>query len=373
MIGGSTAGGGTGARLADIGEFGLIERVVLPLAKRADDLTQVGDDCTFIEAGNETLVVTADVGPRPLIRSLAAHRDDWEASGWLAVVATASDVASAGAKPLMLTNCVDAPANLEVAVLERFMWGYFKALNAFGFRNGGGDLRQGPELAARVFGVGTLGGVRRIGRSGARPGDRLVVVGPAGSFMSRYLLAAEAERGGSAFPATTPDDDTLRFPRPQLQAMRILAEHDLLLAASDTSDGLLGAIGNIGRASRCGFALELHDDLLSPEVRSAAAIPRVGSPWNLFFTWGDWSVAAVVDRERVVEFERICEQHVLDWRPLGWVTADAGALNAVLNHRDYSVTPIRNENFLDRGFNSGLQGHLDYVLSTPVLTRGPSP
>lgn len=373
MTGGSTVGEGTGARLADIGEFGLIERVVLPLAKRADDLTQVGDDCAFIEAGNETLVVTADVGPRPLIRSLAAYRDDWEASGWLAVVATASDVASAGARPLMLTNCVDAPADLEVAVLERFMEGYFKALNAFGFRNGGGDLRHGPELAARVFGVGTLGGVRRIGRSGARPGDRLVVVGPAGSFMSRYLLAAEAERGGSVFPAATPDDDPLRFPRPQLQAMRILAEHDLVLSASDTSDGLLGAIGNIGRASRCGFALELHDDLLAPEVRSAAAIPRVASPWNLFFTWGDWSVAAVVGQERVAEFERICEQHVLDWRPLGWVTAEAGALDAVFNHRDYSVTPIRNENFIDHGFNAGLQGHLDYVLSTPILIQRPSP
>ena len=129
----------------------------------------------------------------------------------------------------------------------------------------------------------------------------------------------------------------------------------------------------MGRGSRRGCAREVHDDLVSEEGRSAAAIPRVGSPWNLFITGGDWSVAAVVDRERVVEFEGICEQHVLDWRPLGWVTADAGALNAVLNHRDYSVTPIRNENFLDRGFNSGLQGHLDYVLSTPVLTRGPSP
>lgn len=365
----STAVEGPGARLADIGEFGLIERVVLPLARRADNLTEVGDDCAFIEAGNETLVVTADVGPRPLIRSLAAYHDDWEAAGWLAVVATASDVASAGARPLMLTNCIDAPADLEVAVLERFMQGYFRALKAFGFRNGGGDLRHGPELAARVFGVGTLGGVRRIGRSDARPGDRLVVIGPAGSFMSRYLLAAEAERGGSAFSAAAPDEDPLRFPWPQLQTMRLLAEHDLVLSASDTSDGLLGAIGNIGRASRCGFALELHDDLLAPEVRSAAAIPRVASPWNLFFTWGDWSVAVVVDRERVADFERICEQHALDWRPLGWVTAEAGALSAVLDNRDYSVTPIRNENFVDRGFNAGLQGHLDYVLSAPILTQ----
>lgn len=126
-----------GPRLADVGEFKLLERVVLPLARAADGLTQVGDDCAFIEVGSETLVVTADVGPRPIIRSLAAYRDDWEASGWLAVVATASDIASAGARPLLLTNCIDAPADLEVDVLERFMRGYFHAMEEFGFRNGG--------------------------------------------------------------------------------------------------------------------------------------------------------------------------------------------------------------------------------------------
>lgn len=360
-------------RLADLGEFALIKRVVLPLAQAADGLTQVGDDCAFVEAGNETLVVTADVGPRPLIRSLEAYREDWEASGWLAVVATASDIASAGAKPLLLTNCVDAPADLAVDVLEQFMRGYFRALEEFGFRNGGGDLRHGPELAARVFGVGTLGGLRRIGRAGARPGDRLVVIGPAGSFMSRYLLAAEAERDPDAVAAISPIDEYLRFPRPQIESMRLLAEHDLITAASDTSDGLLGAIENIGRASRCGFALELTDDLLAAELRSAAALGRVSSAWNLFFTWGDWSVAAVIDGERTLEFERVCDRHSLDWRPLAWVTREAGAIDAVLDSERYEVTWLRNENFVDRGFNAGLQGHLDYILSTPILTRKPAP
>lgn len=355
------------ARLSDLGEFALIEKVVLPLAKAADSRTQVGDDCAFVEAGGETLVVSADVGPRPLLRSLAAHHDDWEASGWLSVVATASDIASAGAKPLLLTNCIDAPADLQIDVLESFMRGYFRALQAFGFRNGGGDLRQGPVLAARVFGVGTLGGTRRIGRGGARPGDRLAVIGPAGSFMARYLLADRDEREADVSNVTAAVGDELRFPMPQLEAMRRLAECDLVLAASDTSDGLLGAIENIARASGCGFALKLHEGLLAEEVRRAAKLPRVVSPWNLFFTWGDWAVAVVVAQERIDAFEHACLEHGIEWRLLGSATSDLG-MTATLNGRRHSVIAVRNENFVDRGFNAGLKGHLDFVLSTPVLT-----
>ena len=356
--------------LGDLGEFRVLREVVLPLARSADGLTRAGDDCAFVAAGGDTLAVTADVGPRPIIRSLAAHRDDWEASGWLAVVATASDVASAGARPLLLANCVDAPADLEVDVLARFMRGYFSAMTEFGFRNGGGDLRQGPVLAARVFGVGVLDGARRIGRNGARSGDRLVVVGPAGSFMAHYLLASEREMRlgvADAAPAEAAPD-ALRFPRPQLRAMRLLAERDLVRAASDTSDGLLGAIDNIASASGCGFTLELDDALLSQEVKDAAALTTVASPWNLFFAWGDWSVAAVVDGTRVEDFERCCREKEIDWRPLGWVVPEVGELTATLGGRRLNVTPVRNENFLGRGFNAGLEGHLGYVLNTPILT-----
>lgn len=143
----------------------------------------------------------------------------------------------------------------------------------------------------------------------------------------------------------------------------------MILAASDTSDGLLGAIENIGRLSRCGFVLELGAELLAEEVRHAAVLPRVASAWNLFFTWGDWSVAVVFDGARAAEFERICDRNGLDWRPLGTVVADVGRIDAVLDGRDYVVTPVRNENFVDRGFNAGLQGHLDYILSTQILER----
>lgn len=359
-----------GKTLAEIGELRLLEEIVLPMARRFDQTTGTGDDCAFIKIGDYVLAASGDVGPRPVIQNLLAHRYDWEAAGWLAVVATASDVASAAAKPLFLTNCIDAPPDLPVEALTSFMQGYFRAMSTFGFRNGGGDLRHGPSLLARVFGVGVVEHERRIGRSGATPGDHLVVIGPAGSFMANFLLAMKAEEAGSREPKPEASPELLRFPRPQLRAMQILARHDLIVASSDTSDGLIGAVDNIASASQCGFHLTLDDAHLTPEVRAAAESYEVASPWNIFFAWGDWSIAAVIPAGRLTDFTAVCETNQIEWRVLGNATSD-NRLTAQDHDSGklFDLANVRNENFVSRGFNAGLSGHLDYILQTPLLLK----
>lgn len=354
--------------LADYGELRLIDEIILPMAREFDLATRSGDDCAYIEVGEKLLAATGDVGPRPVIQNLAAHREDWEAAGWLAVVATASDVASAAAKPLFMTNCIDAPPDLPVNALRSFMQGYFSALSAFGFRNGGGDLRHGPSLLARVFGVGVVEHGRRIGRSGTSQGDALVVIGPAGSFMANFLTAMTSERSTSRNLSPEESPATMRFPRPQLEAMQCLASLDLIVSASDTSDGLLGAIHNIAKASGCGFHLSLDGSMLSREILVAAASFEASSPWNIFFSWGDWSVAVAVPAVRLDELVEVCKGRGFDYRHLGYATEGPG-LTAQLSGEDdiFDLALVRNENFVLRGFNAGIDGHLDYLLRTPLF------
>lgn len=357
----------SGETLQDLGELRLVDEIIMPLARAYDTTTRAGDDCAYVSVGGLTFAATADVGPRPLIQSLSAYREDWEAAGWLAVVATASDIATAGALPLLLTNCIDAPPDLPVSVLREFMTGYFRAMKEFGFKNGGGDLRQGPSLYARVFGVGTVEHETRLGRSGATPGDRLVVIGPAGEFMSEFVLARAREQSGRS-ENVEPIPQRLRFPRPQIEEMRHLATAQVVSAASDTSDGLLGAIDNISRSSKCGFHLELEEGLLTDPIRSACKMTSVASAWNLFFAWGDWSVAAIVPDARFEAFEKLCRSSEIEWRLLGRATAEPGCVTASVDGgpvREVSV--IRNENYLPRGFNAGISGHLDYILATPLF------
>ena len=126
---------------------------------------------------------------------LTSIKNDLEAAGWLAVVASASDIATTGAKPLCMANCIDAPPSMLVDDLVSYLRGYFRACSEFGFRNGGGDLRHGPKLAARVFAVGSCREGCRVGRTGICENDRIIVVGPTGEFMAAYLLAAAEARG----------------------------------------------------------------------------------------------------------------------------------------------------------------------------------
>lgn len=356
--------------LADLGELRLIEEVILPMAREFDVATGVGDDCAYLQTDGRLLAVSADVGPKPLLQNLPGYEHDLEAAGWLAVVATASDIATAGAKPFFLTNCIDSPPELLVSDFAVFLKGYFKACAEFGFRNGGGDVRHGPMLSMRVFGAGTCDHGQKIGRGGVSAGDQLAIIGPAGMFMATYLLAAKGQSIALLDGKLTANAETiLRYPRPQLRAMELLAKHGVLTAASDTSDGLLGAIDNLARSSQCGFELHLENSLLHPSVVTAASTHNI-DPWNIFFAWGDWSVAVTIPADLFNSFEDICEQYSIQWSILGQATGNTCSLTARMNQGQLvNVNPIRNENFISRGFNAGIKGHLDYMLLTNLFSN----
>jgi thiamine-monophosphate kinase len=354
--------------LADLGELRLIDEVILPLAKEFGLGNIDGDDCAYLETRDSLIAVTADVGPRPLLHALPGYEDDQEAAGWLAVVATASDVATAGATPFFLTNCVDAPPTLPVETLRAYLRGYFRACAELGFANGGGDVRHGPGISMRVFGAGQVAHGRRIGRGGAKPDDHLVLIGPAGMFMATYLLAESGDEEVVSNGRLLPEAERiLRFPTPRLREMESLCRRRLIVAASDTSDGLLGAIDNICRASGCGFELRIDSTQLPRCVARAARLRGI-DPWNIFFAWGDWSVAAVIRHGDMEAFRAACGEEAISWTLLGKANSDSGQLRAAVDEGPRQLLAvIRNENFISRGFNAGLGGHLRYLLETDMF------
>jgi thiamine-monophosphate kinase len=222
-------------RLAELGEFGLLgelERRGL-VSGIEDDAAQVGGLVVTQDALVEGVHFRAD---------LLSRRD----LGYRGAAVNLSDLAACGAEPLALIVSLGLPRDLPVEdVLE-----LYEGLNEPGVPVRGGDTTRSGQL---FVGVTALGRSDRVpGRSGARPGDLVVVTGRLGG-------------AGAAFR-----EGRLARPPLRLEEGRRLAT--VATAMLDLSDGIASDAGHIAERSGCRLAIELERVPLA----SGAAIEDLG-------------------------------------------------------------------------------------------------
>ena len=180
-----------------------------------------------------------------------------------------------------------------------------------------------------------------------------------GALASAYLHACR--EGYQALSAA--ERAALLRPRPQLETMQKLVGNRLVSAASDSSDGVIGALYNISAAS--GNGLELYTDIIDiPAHVFEEARANNLSPWNLFFFWGDWQVIATIPEASLADAKRIVPPGSLT--VLGRVTNGTG-VQARVGTDLRLVAPVRNENFKQTGFASEMESHVRFMLTTDVF------
>ncbi|MGD8937148.1 MAG: hydrogenase expression/formation protein HypE [Thiogranum sp.] len=116
--------------------------------------------------------------------------------GSLAVHGTTNDLAVAGAEPLYLSLNVFVEEGMEVARLDRLVASLAAAAHTVGVRVVAGDTKvlrrgEGGGLYLATTGVGARRPGVRLGFSGIRDGDRVLVSGPVGDHGIAVLLARE--------------------------------------------------------------------------------------------------------------------------------------------------------------------------------------
>jgi thiamine-monophosphate kinase len=242
----------------------------------------IGDDCALlVPPPGEQLAVSCDmlVEGRHFLSTVAP-----EALGHKALAVNLSDLAACGARPLAFTLALALPQPDEafVAALAR---GMFALADAHGATLVGGDTNAGPlNLCITVFGSVPAGQALR--RDGARPGDELWVSGTLGD----ARLALEVFRGQQSLPGEAFAAVRAAMERPEPRVALGLALRGVASAAIDLSDGLLGDLGHVLRASGVGARLEV-DALPRSAVLAAqpAAVQRLcvlagGDDYELLFT-----------------------------------------------------------------------------------------
>ena len=238
-----------------LGEFDLIRRYFANHDHRDDVLLGVGDDAAVLEArAGRRLVVAIDT----IVEGVHFPRNiDASAIGYRALAVNLSDIAAMGAEPSWMTLSLSLPESSEPWVAG-FASGLLELAEQHDVALVGGDTVRGPLVVTIQIG-GWVEEDRWLTRSGAQPGDLLMVSGVPG----------EAAAGLHVIQQHMPLTDTTaqlqwRFlrPRPRIALGRQL--RTVATAAMDVSDGLLTDLQKLCAASHCGALLSI--DGLPPSL-----------------------------------------------------------------------------------------------------------
>jgi len=181
--------------------------------------------------------------------------------GWKLVAVNLSDLAAKGATPAgaLLSLTLSGDTDWET----HFLTGVEAACESYQVPLIGGDTIALPEGGPRVLGLTVIGraGGHVPHRAGAKPGDRLWLVGTLGD-SAAGLAQLLGDRN-----ATGPLVDVYRRPVPQLEGGRIVVPH--AHAMMDVSDGVLLDALRMAEASSCTAVIELDRLPLSADFVSA--------------------------------------------------------------------------------------------------------
>jgi thiamine-monophosphate kinase len=239
------------ATARDVGEFGLIARVIERLAGSPQVLLGPGDDAAVVAAPDGRVVATTDV----LVEGVHFRRD-WSTAydvGRKAAAANLADIAAMGARGTALLVGLAAPADLPVAWSLELTDGLRDEAEVVGASVVGGDVVRSETLVISVTALGDLDGRQPVTRGGAQVGDVVVLAGELGRSAAGLGLLTAGDREGELV-------DAHRRPTPPYDMGPVLALAGAT-AMCDVSDGLVADVGHIARASNVHIDLDTADDL----------------------------------------------------------------------------------------------------------------
>ena len=191
----------------------------------------IGDDCAILQPPRGTqLLVTTD-----LCVENVHFRRQWHPAhsvGHRCLARGLSDIAAMGGTPVACFLSLGLPQKLRQAWLDGFLRGLRDLARRFRVQLAGGDISSAAEIVADIVVAGHAPSGKAILRSGARPGDRIYVMGSLGGSAAilQQLQAGKRIKVARSSPHL--------YPIPRIEVGQWLLKRNLATAMIDLSDGL---------------------------------------------------------------------------------------------------------------------------------------
>lgn len=247
--------------LSQLGEFGLIQHLTRHFEnQQKSTLLGVGDDAALIKMGSKIAVWSTDIMLEGVHFDLSYT--PLKHLGYKAIATNVSDVCAMNGKATQVLISVALSNRFSLEAIEELYLGMKIACDKYQVDLVGGDTSTSRSgLVINVTVLGEVDSKKVTKRSGAKPGDLLVVSGDlGGAYMGLQILERE-KKVFMDHPSMQPDLEPYDYivgrqlkPEARVDIIETLNELGIVpTSMMDISDGVASEVFHLGKASNVGF------------------------------------------------------------------------------------------------------------------------
>lgn len=270
------------AKLRDIGEFGIIDKLKKKFKGDASVKYSIGEDAAVISySRTKYLLFASDMLVEDVHFKIENGKDIFFKIGHKALACNISDIAAMGGVPKYAVVSLGLRPDMKETEIWEIFSGLKKTARKFDVNIVGGDLSKAEKIVIDVSVIGFVEKKKLTLRSKAETGDIIFVTGRlGGSGKGRHLSFV-----------------------PRLKEARQLVKNYKINSMIDISDGLIQDLGHILELSKKGAVLYEGLIPIADETAGLEAALYEGEDFELLFTVSVETAGRIIKDKKIRVYE----------------------------------------------------------------------